>query len=86
MTKFVRLPPELIKTKELFAPTAPNKRRLSAETTVLQTSSCPKTKLTAVQEFWWALVAVRIVSLNEELHPCGSGILVGAHDMHSIYS
>ena len=25
-------------------------------TAVLQTSSCPKTKLTGVQEFWWALI------------------------------
>ena len=55
MTKFVRLPPEMIKTKELFAPTATDKLRLSAETAVLQASSCPKTK-TGVQEFWWALM------------------------------
>ena len=56
MTKFVRLPPEMIKTKKLLTPTAPNKLRLSAETAVLQTSSCPKTKLTGIQEFWWALI------------------------------
>ena len=56
MTKFVRLPPEITKAEKLFAPTAPNKLRLSAETAVLQTSLCPKTKLTGVQEFWWALI------------------------------
>ena len=56
MTKFVRLPPEISKTKEPFAPTAPNKLRFSAETAVLQTSSCPKTKLTGLQEFWWPLI------------------------------
>ena len=39
MTKFVRLPLEMIKTKELFAPTTPNKFRLNAETAVLQTVS-----------------------------------------------
>ena len=60
MTKFVRLPPEMIKTKELFAPTAPDKLRLSAETAVLQASSCAKAKLPGLQEFWWALVAVTI--------------------------
>ena len=56
MTKFVRLPPKMVKTKELFPPTAHNKLRLSAETAVPQTSSCPKTKLTGVQELWWALI------------------------------
>ena len=56
MTKFVRLSPEMIKTKELFASTAPNKLRLSAKTAVLQTSSCPKTKLTGIQECWWAFI------------------------------
>ena len=28
---------------------------------VLQTSSCPKTKLTGVQEFWWALVDAKFI-------------------------
>ena len=52
----------MIKTKELFAPTAPYELRLSAETAVLQTSSCPKTQLTGLQEFWWTFVAVKAVA------------------------
>ena len=59
MTKFLRLPPEMIKIKELLAPTAsnktmiktnelsvptaPNKLQLSAETAVLQFVSQNKT-------------------------------------------